>query len=93
MRTFTVDQQRKYNSQQIYADSNKNVLSFFLKSAVVVAHFMSFCNLFHAVGAATWNALSPSLSLVQGTSRFLVCAERNDARPGRSDTNVNLSRR
>ena len=74
-----------------YAELNKKVFSFFLKSLVSVIRLMSTGTLFHALGAATENARSDETSLERGTTRSCLPAERREARPGMLATGVTNS--
>ena len=74
-----------------YAELNKKVFSFFLKSLVSVISLMSTGRLFHALGAATENARSDETSLKRGTTRSCLPAERREARPGMLATRVTNS--
>ena len=74
-----------------YAELNKKVFSFFLKSLVSVISLMSTGRLFHALGAETENARSDETSLERGTTRSCLPAERREARPGMLATGVTNS--
>ena len=65
-----------------YAELNKKVYSFSLKSLVSVISLMSAGRLFQTLGAATENARSDETSLERGTTRSCLPAERREARPG-----------
>ena len=70
-----------------YAELNKTVFSFFLKSLVSVITDQSNVNgqvvpLSWCTGAATENARSDETSLERGTTRSGLPAERREARPG-----------